>query len=169
MPVTSGGQVMKSKDSKPVIGWREWVELPSLGIRHIKAKVDTGARTSALHASDIEYFSNRRKVRFSVHPLQRNRFKTVTAEATVIGRRSIKSSVGHVTVRPVIRTDIILLNRKWEIEITLVNRDQMGFRMLLGRQAIRGLYTVDPGRSFLAGQFKPAKKKKRIKRRKRIR
>lgn len=136
------------------IGWREWVRLPELGITAIKAKVDTGARTSALHAIDM-HFERRRGapvVRFKVHPLQRDAHFTILAEAEVIEHRRVRSSGGHDTLRPVIVTPLELLGQRWDIELTLVSRDAMGFRMLLGRQALRGRVAVDPGHSFLAGR-----------------
>lgn len=153
---------MKPIRSGPVIGWREWVSLPDLGIDAIKAKVDTGARTSAIHAIDIVTFQRRGvdRVRFRVHPIQRESRKTIETEAEMIDRREIKSSVGHVTERPVISTTIELKGRSWEIELTLVGRDEMGFRMLLGREAIRGQFVVDPGASFLAGPGPRRRKKK---------
>ncbi len=137
---------------KWVIGWREWVGLPDLGIAEIKVKVDTGARSSALHAFAVEPFPRRGRpmVRFRVHPYQRDTVTTIAAEAELIGQRSVRSSSGQLEVRPVIRTRIKLLEREWVIELTLTNRDPMGFRMLLGREALRGRFLVDPGRSFLA-------------------
>jgi hypothetical protein len=136
------------------IGWREWVRLPELGIFAIKAKVDTGARTSALHAIDMHYERHRgaEVVRFKVHPLQRNAQFTIVAEAVVIEHRRVRSSGGHDTLRPVIVTPLELVGQRWEIELTLVSRDAMGFRMLLGRQALRGRVMVDPGHSFLSGR-----------------
>lgn len=134
----------------PHIGWREWVALPELGIPWIKAKVDTGARTSALHAYEIEYFRRRgeRWTRFTVHPLQRDLLETIVVEAPVLEERIVRSSLGHPTIRPVIVTELAFAARRWPIEITLVSRDQMGFRMLLGRQAIRNRLLVDPGSSY---------------------
>lgn len=138
-------------DKLPLIGWREWVGLPGLGISAVKAKVDTGARSSALHAFDIEPFrrDGKRFVRFKVHPLQRNLQVTVQAEAELLEYRHVRSSGGHLTWRPVILTSIELLGQHWQVELTLASRDAMGFRMLLGRQAIRGRFAVDSGRSFL--------------------
>lgn len=136
----------------PLIGWREWVGLPGLGISAVKAKVDTGARSSALHAFDLEPFrrGGQQFIRFKVHPLQRNLTVAVQAEAEVLEYRHVRSSGGHVTWRPVILTSIELLGQRWLVELTLASRDTMGFRMLLGRQAIRGRFAVDAGRSFLA-------------------
>ena len=133
-----------------IVGWREWVALPELGIALIKAKVDTGARTSALHARDIEYFRRKKKrwVRFTVHPKQRSTKKAVTCVAPLVEERTIRSSNGVAQVRPVIATQIDVGGEVWEIELTLTDRDVMGFRMLLGRQAVRGHALVDPGTSF---------------------
>lgn len=144
----------KTTSPRPAIGWREWLALPELGIERIKAKIDTGARSSSLHAYDIRRF--RRKgvsmVRFRVHPLQRDFRTTVEAEAEVVGQRKVKSSSGQESLRWVVTTPVELGGERWPIEITLTRRDAMGFRMLLGRQAIRGHYVVDPGRSYLAGK-----------------
>ncbi|MFP3949253.1 MAG: ATP-dependent zinc protease [Longimicrobiales bacterium] len=133
------------------MGWREWVALPELGVDRIKAKVDTGARSSSLHAFEIERF--RRKgvsmVRFAVHPIQRTLRGTVRAEAEVVDQRKVKTSSGVESLRWVIVSDVELMDQRWPIEVTLTRRDTMGFRMLLGRQAIRGHFLVDPGRSFL--------------------
>lgn len=134
-----------------VIGWREWIALPELGMSRIKVKVDTGARTSALHAFDIEeYMSGRIKmVRFKVHPFQRDLRHAVTATARIADRRVVKDSGGKRTLRPVIKTTIQVGGMSWEIEVTLINRDEMGFRMLLGREALKGHLLVNPGRSFI--------------------
>jgi len=147
--------------SKPTIGWREWITLPDLGIERVKAKIDTGARSSALHAYDVRAFEKHGVtwVRFKVHPLQRDTHKTVTCEAEMVDQRIVRSSGGHETLRPVIVTPIVLLGEQHEIELTLTNRDTMGFRMLLGRQALRGTYMIDPGRSYLGGRPKPRRKK----------
>ncbi len=150
-----------SPDKLVVLGWREWVALPELGISRIKAKIDTGARSSSLHAFDLRTLERRGRtfVRFKVHPLQRNARETVESEAEVLEFRRVRSSSGHATNRPVIVTELELLGRRWPIELTLANRDEMGFRMLLGREAVRGRGLVDPGRSFYGGR--PASKKKR--------
>ena len=144
---------VKLKD-KPVIGWREWVSLPKLGIRTIKAKVDTGARSSALHAFNVEIFRRRGRdmVRFHVHPLQRNHLESIVAEVELLDRRVVRSSTGTAGLRPVILTEVVLMGQTKTIELTLVDRGTMGFRMLLGRQALQGLFVVDPARSFLAGR-----------------
>ncbi|MEZ5560848.1 MAG: ATP-dependent zinc protease [Pseudomonadales bacterium] len=141
---------------KTVLGWREWVRLPALGVDRIKAKIDTGARTSALHASQIEPFErdDRPWVRFRVHPLQRSRASVVVCEAPVVDRRVVRSSVGHTQVRWVVATELEIAGRRRRIELTLTNRDAMGFRLLIGRTALRGAFLVDPGRSFLAQKGK---------------
>lgn len=138
--------------SLPVIGWREWLQLPDLGIECIKAKIDTGARTSALHAFDLERIEieGRPWVKFLIHPLQRDSSTTVEVTAPLAGERRVKPSTGQASTRPVIRTRVSLGRRTWPIEITLVNRDVMGFRMLLGRRAVRRRFLVDPGRGFLS-------------------
>ncbi len=133
------------------MGWREWVALPDLGISEVKAKVDTGARSSALHAFDIRPFlaNGTQKVRFKVHPFQRNEIDTVETEAEVFDRREVRNSGGKAELRYAILTSIELAGQRWSIELTLTNRDVMGFRMLLGRQAVRGRFFVDPGKSYL--------------------
>ena len=136
------------------IGWREWIGLPDFGIETIKAKVDTGARTSSLHAYDVEEFKRgtRRFVRFELHPEQRNTRVTVRCEAPVLEYRKVRPSSGQAELRPVILATVELLGEQWEVELTLTRRDVMGFRMLLGRQAIRGRFVVDPGRSYVGGR-----------------
>lgn len=144
---------------KDVIGWREWVGLPDLGIEHVKAKVDTGARSSALHAYDVEAFERDGEswVRFKVHPVQRRTDEVATAEAAVLEYRRVRSSSGKASRRPVIVTRVSLLGHTWPVEVTLANRDAMGFRMLLGREAFRGRFLVDAGRSYYGGE--PSKKR----------
>jgi hypothetical protein len=150
----SGGPNKRPVSHRPVIGWREWVGLPKLGIDRIKAKVDTGARSSSLHAFDIQSFerAGRQFVRFRVHPVQRNTKATQVAEAEVIDFRPVKSSTGHITLRPVVLTDVVLMGQRWSIELTLASRDKMGFRMLLGREAVRGRFVVDAGGSYYDGR-----------------
>ena len=140
-----------------VAGWREWVALPDLGIGAIKAKIDTGARSSSLHAYDMKRFRRRgvSMIRFKVHPIQREARTVVQAEAKLVDLRKVRSSTGVQTLRPVIVTPLELGGRSWEIEITLIRRDEMGFRMLLGRQALRGHLLVDPGGSFLVSTPPP--------------
>ncbi len=148
------------RESNSVIGWREWVSLPSLGITSIKAKIDTGARTSSLHAHDIEEFTRGpgKYVRFVVTPQQRNQKVVVSCEARLVEKRKVKDSGGKETIRPVIITQITLGNKLWDIELTLTNRSEMGFRMLLGRQAIRKNFLIHPGKSFLADKNRRIKK-----------
>jgi hypothetical protein len=145
------------RDRLPIIGWREWLALPGLGVDRIKAKVDTGARTSALHAFGLERFERdgRAMVRFEAHPVQRDTSVRIPVEAELTDRRKVRTSSGDQTLRPVIWTDVELMGRRWEIELTLIRRDPMGFRMLLGRQAVKGRFLVDPGRSFLDGKPDP--------------
>ena len=141
----------------PIIGWREWVSLPELGVAAIKAKVDTGARSSSLHAFDVKQFRRhgRQFVRFKIHPLQRTAQPTIEAQAELLEYRKVTSSSGAVSLRPVILTPIELLGERFQIELTLSSRDTMGFRMLLGRQAIRGRLLVDPGRSYRGKRPQP--------------
>lgn len=143
------------------MGWREWVALPDLGVANVKAKIDTGARGCALHASDVQIFRRDgvEHVRFTVHPFQRDSQTTIQTESPLLEQRWVRSSSGHETLRPAIRTCVRLCGAEHDIEITLVNRDSMGFRMLLGRTALRGRYLVDPGRSFLGGRPPPGARK----------
>ena len=133
-----------------IAGWREWVNLPDLGIGPIKAKLDTGARSSSLHAFGLEGFDEdgREMLRFKVHPLQRDTSLTIEATAEVVDRRVVRNSGGQSEERPVIHTALELGEDSWPIELTLTRRDEMGFRMLLGRQAFRDRFAVDAGRSF---------------------
>ena len=142
---------MSSKPDRPVIGWREWVGLPDLAVDAIKAKVDTGAKSSSLHAWDVEVDERSGLVRFSVHPLQDDDSLVVSASAPLVEHREVRSSNGEVDLRPVIRTAAVVRGQQFEIELSLSRRDEMGFRMLLGRSAIKRRFLVDPGRSFLGG------------------
>lgn len=144
---------------KQTIGWAEWVQLPQLGLPLIKAKVDTGARTSALHAFQIETFKKRGApwVRFAIHPLQSNKTLTVICEAPVIDRRMVTDSGGKGEKRLVIETLANVGGITRRIEVTLTNRDKMSYRMLLGRQAIsRFGFVVNPAQTTLLGKVKKA-------------
>jgi hypothetical protein len=142
------------EQNKIIIGWREWLTLPDLGIQAIKAKVDTGARTSALHTFGLETFEKdgMLKLNFGIHPLQRRKDIEVNCVADVVDRRRVTSSVGQSEMRYVIRTTVALGEFKWPIELTLTNRRSMRFRMLLGRAAISGPLLVDPAKSYLTGR-----------------
>jgi len=143
------------------IGWREWVGLPDLSIRLIKAKIDTGARSSCLHAFDIEPFTRGGEpwVRFDVHPIQRNDHLVKRCEAVVFDRRHVRSSNGVASERFVIQTTLVVVGQRVPIELTLANRDAMGFRMLIGREAIRSRFLIDSGGSYVGGR--PIRKTKR--------
>ncbi len=138
-----------------IIGSEEWCALPPLGIPAIKVRVDSGARTSALHAFNIKSFKRGDSlwVGFEVHPLQHNRRTIVRCEAPVIDRRLVKSSSGVSEKRYVIRTSLQHDGQSWDIELTLTNRDSMGYRMLLGREAMVGRVLVDPAAAFLGGEI----------------
>ena len=158
--------VKHKKSSLPVIGWREWIELPGLGIKKIKVKVDTGARSSSLHAFNQHVFEQdgEQWVRFQVHPVQRKSDETVDVLAKIVEFRSVRSSSGRTSMRPVIVTNVELLGYTWPVELTLARRDEMGFRMLLGREAFRGRFLVNAGKSFYNG--KPNRKRKNLTKRK---
>lgn len=139
-------------DELQVLGWREWLALPQLNIRRIKCKVDTGARTSALHAYFIEPDSVRNIVQFGIHPFQKNTDKKVICEAAIQDYRFVSDSGGHREKRYVIESSIILGDTCWRIEMNLTDRDTMRFRMLLGRTAINKKFIVDPQSSYLMGK-----------------
>ena len=134
-----------------ILGWEEWIALPELGLPAIKAKVDTGARTSALHAFYVEPFgpARARKVRFGVNPVPRRSDIAVDCVARLVDCREVRSSNGERERRYVIETPIRIADREWLIEVTLANRNMMSYRMLLGRRAIADGVLVDPSSSFL--------------------
>ncbi|MFT5140355.1 MAG: hypothetical protein ACI9H8_002004 [Lysobacterales bacterium] len=136
------------------LGWREWVSLPGLGIPRIKAKVDTGARTSVLHAFEVESFvlDGKQKVRFKMHPKQKNTLEIIECEADVVDQRIVSDSGGHKEQRWVIQTEMTIGTNNWPIEVTLTGRDDMMFRMLLGRTAIKGRAVVDSSKSYMQGR-----------------
>jgi hypothetical protein len=154
--------VRERADRLITVGWREWVGLPELKIARIKAKVDTGARTSALHAFHVETFDKGGSdwVRFRIHPLQYRTDSEVTCEAPVHDQRMVSDSGGHKERRFVIETSLTLPGLSWPIEITLTSRDDMRFRMLLGRTALMHRMIVDPSRSYLTRPRKLRRKGK---------
>lgn len=140
--------------NKLVLGWREWVILPELGITRIKAKVDTGARTSTLHTFYVQRFIDAgvKRVRFGVHPLQRHTNVERHCVADLSDEREVTDSGGHRELRVFIRVRMIIGAQQFPIQVSLTDRDTMRFRMLLGRTAMRGRFLVDPKRSFVAGE-----------------
>lgn len=146
---------MNSKETPGVLGWKEWVALPEIGIKAVKAKVDTGAKTSALHAFKLEPFdkSGQDWVRFWFHPAQKRTDIEVVCEAPIFDQRVVSDSGGHKEDRYVIKTLASLGSMQWPIEITLTSREDMQFRMLLGRNAIvDGDFVVHPGTAFMNGK-----------------
>ncbi|MDF1846648.1 MAG: RimK/LysX family protein [Parvibaculaceae bacterium] len=141
-----------ARRNKIIIGWREWVTLPELGTPPIKAKIDTGARTSALHAFRMRHFTRdgAAYVEFYVHPEQHRRKPEIRCEAPLLEERQITSSNGQKELRCVIETQAEIGGEIFDIELTLTNRDELGFRMLIGRQALRGHFIIDPGQSYCA-------------------
>ena len=145
---------MPVSDKQQIIGWREWVALPELGLPKIKAKIDTGARTSALHAFQVDNYLDHGQsmVRFSIHPQQRSTKKIKVCAAELVDNRWVIDSGGHRERRCVIKTPIIMGERCWSIEITLTSRDDMLFRMLLGRTALQKNFLVNASASYLLGK-----------------
>ena len=145
---------MSAEPSYTVAGWREWVSLPGAGVPWVKAKLDTGARSSSIHAFDVEEMEKDGKpwVRFSIHPWQKSDADVVEVEAEVIDVRAVRSSSGQSEDRIVVPMDVTLMGRTITTEMTLSRRDEMGFRMLVGREGLRQGYVVDPGNSYLGGR-----------------
>lgn len=137
-----------------VVGWKEWVALPDLGVEWLKAKMDTGARSSALHAWNIEIVETdtRPEVRFEIHPWQASDLDAVTVQLPLVDRREVRSSTGHVEDRLVVATSLQIGGQAFTTEFTLTNRDAMGLRMLIGRQAMRGRVLVDSSGTYRTGQ-----------------
>ena len=142
------------KTGTRAVGWREWLAIPEWDIARIKAKIDTGARTSSVHVSKLHYFKRDgvEMARFRVHPHQRSVRNTVEVEAPIIEKRVVRSSNGEEDLRPVVQTHIEIHGVCWPIEVTLAKRKLMGFRMLIGREAMWGRFIVDPSRSYLGGE-----------------
>jgi hypothetical protein len=140
--------------NRTIVGWREWVALPDLDLPYLKAKIDTGARTSALHAFAVEPYKKSGKlwVRFGIHPHQADSTIEQFCDAQVIDTRMVSDSGGHKEKRYVISTGLKLGNQIWPIEITLTNRDSMRFRMLIGRTAMMNRLIVQPESSYLVGE-----------------
>ena len=136
------------------VGWREWVGLNELNIPMIKAKVDTGARTSALHAFELEPVLENgvKRIKFKIHPKQKNNEIVSTCIADIIDQREVRDSGGHLESRWVIETNMTIGTLSWPIELTLTSRDDMRFRMLLGRSAMKDRVMVNPSRSYLKGK-----------------
>lgn len=152
----------KAPEVLQTIGWREWVTLPNLKLGRIKAKVDTGARSSCLDAVQVEMTGPERNrlVKFVVLHEVDGKTQRLTCESPLIDQRWVRSSDGRREFRPVVRTEVRLFDESWLIEVTLTSRAVMGFRMLLGRQAIRKRFVVDPARSFVAEKAARLKRRK---------
>jgi ribosomal protein S6--L-glutamate ligase len=140
---------------KLLVGWKEWCALPDIDIPAIKAKLDTGAKTSSLHAYDIESYHRHGElwVKFKLHPIQRNSKIHISRSAKVVDQRHVMSSTGHKELRFVIMTSIILGDKSGEIELTLANREKMIFKMLLGRDAIKDFAVIDPIKAYYLGKI----------------
>ncbi|UYN83934.1 MAG: RimK/LysX family protein [Microcella sp.] len=152
-PCDDGG-VKEPAHLSTIAGWREWVSLPDAGVPWIKAKLDTGARSSSLHAFNLEVIADGdvERVRFWVRPWQESADDAVQVECEIHDRRRVRSSSGHTEERIVVILDIRMLGRTVPAEVTLTNRDAMGFRMLIGRQALRQGFVVDVAKSFIGGR-----------------
>jgi hypothetical protein len=149
----------RTRRQRPVIGWREYLALPDLSDVRINAKVDTGARTSALHAFGLEIVERDgiREAQFELHPVQRSSSYATPVRLPVVRYRKVRSSNGKTENRPTVVTTARLGEVTWQIELTLTSRDAMGYRMLLGRSAVRNRFIINPSRSYLLGR-KPDRK-----------
>lgn len=149
---------MQNTTEKLLIGAKEWCCFPALAVTAVKARIDSGAKISSLHAVNIEPFvrSASEWVRFSIHPLQQNSDLTITCEAPVTDRRIIRSSNGTGEERIIINTPLTLHGNTWNIDVSLTNRQRMTYRMLLGREAMAGRLLIDSDKSFMAGKLSAA-------------
>ncbi|WP_260484131.1 ATP-dependent zinc protease family protein [Sphingomicrobium flavum] len=147
---------MAVQKQKPIVGWREWVSLPDFGVA-VRAKIDTGAKTSAIHVFRPHVFERdgRDFIRFTLHPRQRYKKPSVRCEAELIEQRKVTSSNGQTEERYVIKTMATIGEQTFPIELTLTRRDSLTFRMLVGRQALKRRFLVDSGRSFVQGKERP--------------
>ena len=156
MPSTSdrATPVKKKKAPPTLIGWREWVSFPDLGVDRVKAKIDTGAKTSSIHAFRIKTLDRDGALyaEFYLHPVQKKKKPEVFCAAPVVDKRAIRSSNGAVEDRLIIRTMLRMGEREWPIDLSLTNRDAMGFRLLLGRDAFTRRFLINPKASFLLGK-----------------
>lgn len=153
-PSRKGDGLKRAKRrARPLIGWREWAGFPDLGVSRINAKIDTGAKTSAIHAFRIQevQVNGAAHVEFYLHPVQRRKRPEIFCSAPVRDKRMVRSSNGQEEMRYVIETKMRLGDHLWKIELTLTNRDAMGFRLLVGRDALRRKFHIDPGASYLLG------------------
>lgn len=142
-----------------IVGWKEWISLPELELPAIKAKIDTGAATSSLHAYNIKYvrIGGKRYVRYELHPIQKSKKAVVYCLSPLVEVRGVKSSTGQTRKRPVILTTLKIGNFEWQIELNLTNRDSMGMRMLIGREALSPRALVNSGHKFLHGKISSKK------------
>lgn len=138
-----------------IVGWKEWVGLPSLNLVAIKAKIDTGAATSSVHAYNIKYVKRDGElyVKYFLHPIQKSKKVSLPCVSRLVDERMVKSSSGQMELRPVIKTILKLGDMQWDILLNLTNRDSMGMRMLIGREALEGRVLVNPKNKFLHGKF----------------
>jgi len=149
-------------DGRVVVGWREWVALPQAGVDWVKAKIDTGARSSSIHAFDLEAYDvdGQEWVRFSIHPWQRSDEDVAELSLPVLDRRDVRSSNGQTEQRYAVALDVTLAGRTITTVMTLSNRDEMGFRMLIGREALERGFLVDSSRSYAGGRPRRAVRRK---------